>query len=185
MKDKGLNRALVQEFNTSTRGENKAFYGFRKMFWTYLKKLNVPFSDPCCDTASGSDIEPIGWDESQGQFVRWDGSAWVAIIAFATTTTTTAAPTTTTTTTAAPTTTTTTLAPSDINLKQNIQPTGNMVGKLKEYTWEWNDAAKALNLTAYPRKGVLAQEALELYPEFVVMHEDGYYRVNLDAISKS
>lgn len=98
MKDKGINRGLVQSFETSKFGEGKSFWGFRKMFWEYLKKLHVPFSDPCCETASESDVEPIGWDESQGQFVRWDGTAWVAIVSF-TTTTTTAAPTTTTTTT--------------------------------------------------------------------------------------
>ena len=108
MKDKGLNRAHVQDFETSKLGESKAFFGFRKMFWDYLKKLHIPFSDECCPTASGSDVEPIGWDESQGQFVRWDGVSWVAVVAF-TTTTTTAAPTTTTTTIAPTTTTTTTV----------------------------------------------------------------------------
>lgn len=103
MKDKGLNKGLVQPFETSKRGEKDAYFGFRKMFWDYLNKLHVVFSDPCCTTATGDDKDPVAWDESQGQFVRWNGTAWVAITAFTTTTTTT--------TTAAPTTTTTTTTP--------------------------------------------------------------------------
>lgn len=108
MKDQGLNKGLVQDFETSDRRNKGAFYGFRKMFWKYLKKLNVAFYDPCCEDADGSDRRPVAWDESQGQFVAFDGTNWVAVTSFATTTTTTtAAPTTTTTTTSSTTTTTT------------------------------------------------------------------------------
>lgn len=103
MKDKGINRGLVQDFETSDKRLKGSMFGFRKMFWDYLNKLHVPFTDLCCDEASGSDIEPIGWDESLGQFVRFNGTAWVPIGAFTTTTTST-----TTTTTVAPSTTTTT-----------------------------------------------------------------------------
>ena len=99
MKDQGLNKGLIQTFETSDRRSKGAFFGFRKMFWTYLKKLNVPFYDPCCAAADDSDRRPVAWDESQGEFVAYDGTAWVAVTSFSTTTTTTAAPTTTTTTT--------------------------------------------------------------------------------------
>jgi len=45
MKDEGLDRGLVQKFETSDRRSKDHFYGFRKMFWKYLNKLNVPFFD--------------------------------------------------------------------------------------------------------------------------------------------
>lgn len=51
MKDKGLDLGLVQSFETSDRRKGN-MWGFRKMFWTYLNKLNVPFSDSCCDAAT-------------------------------------------------------------------------------------------------------------------------------------
>lgn len=111
MKDQGLNRGLVQDFNTSDKRAKGAFYGFRKMFWTYLNKLHVPFSDPCCDDAGGADISAVRFNKTTGETEYWDGTAWVATTSWVapTTTTTTAAPTTTTTTTVAPTTTTTTV----------------------------------------------------------------------------
>jgi hypothetical protein len=52
MKDFGINKGLVQQFNTSDKRGKFSFYGFRKMFWYYLNKLGVPFYDPCCPTAS-------------------------------------------------------------------------------------------------------------------------------------
>lgn len=100
MKDYGIQKAQVQQIETS-QAKFKGFFGFRKMFWDYLTKLHVPFKDACCAEAGISDIEPIGYDESQGQIVRWDGSAWVPIVMFNTTTTTTTAAATTTTTTGA------------------------------------------------------------------------------------
>ncbi len=86
--------------------------------------------------------------------------------------------TTTTTTTAASTTTTTTAAPSDIRLKKTIYLTGGKVGQLSEYSWEWNDLAVSLGLGHYPTVGILAHEALDLYPEAVTFGNDGYLRVD-------
>lgn len=57
MKDEGLDRGLVQKFDTSDKRTKDHFYGFRKMFWKYLNKLNVPFYDPCCPEASTT---PVG-----------------------------------------------------------------------------------------------------------------------------
>lgn len=57
MRDYGLNKGLVQQFDTSDRRAKGAFYGFRKMFWHYLNKLGVPFYDPCCPEASTA---PVG-----------------------------------------------------------------------------------------------------------------------------
>lgn len=81
MKDFGLDKALVQEFQTSKKGENKHWYGFRKMFWSYLKKLNVPFYDACCPEANGSteDLEffPMRYNASASVIERFDGTGWV------------------------------------------------------------------------------------------------------------
>ena len=85
------------------------------------------------------------------------------------------------------TTTTTSFIPvSDIRLKQNIHATGNFIGSLPEYTWEWNSTAKLLGVDNHPTKGVLAQEAMEANPEFVMFdHSIGYLRVNYSAILKA
>lgn len=84
------------------------------------------------------------------------------------------------------TTTTTSLIPvSDFRLKDNVTATGNFVAGLPEYTWTWNSTAVALGVDNHPTTGVLAQEALLLYPQFVVFDTTiGYYRVNYDELSK-
>lgn len=85
------------------------------------------------------------------------------------------------------TTSTTTPTPvSDMRLKNNITATGNTVGGLSEYTWTWNATAVSLGLDNNPTKGVLAQEALEKYPQFVVYDTTiGYFRVNYNELSKA
>ena len=68
---------------------------------------------------------------------------------------------------------------SDMRLKKNIVPTGRLVaGLLAEYTWEWNDVAKALHLDNQRTVGVMAQEAQALFPEAVSTAADGYMRVD-------
>lgn len=92
-----------------------------------------------------------------------------------TSTTTTAAATTTSTTTATPV--------SDFRLKTNIVPTGNTIAGLKEYTWEWNHLAKYIGVDNNPTKGVMAQEAIDLYPQHVHYDETiGFFRVDYEAI---
>lgn len=83
--------------------------------------------------------------------------------------------------------TTTTFIPvSDTRLKQNITATGNLIGSLPEYTWEWNATAKLIGVDTYPTKGVLAQEAMQANPDYVVFdHSIGYLRVNYDMIKNS
>jgi hypothetical protein len=102
MKDQGINKGLVQKFDTSDKYSQHAFFGFRKMFWTYLNKLNIPFYDACCTDAETTGYQPVGFDTASGEIVRFNGTDWVAITSLTTTTSTT------TTTTAASTTTTTT-----------------------------------------------------------------------------
>ena len=85
------------------------------------------------------------------------------------------------------TTTTTSFIPvSDTRLKINITATGNTVGGLSEYTWTWNATAVSLGLDNNPTKGVLAQEALEKCPQFVVYDTTiGYFRVDYNNLSKA
>ena len=99
-----------------------------------------------------------------------------------TTSTSTSTTTSTSTSTSTSTTSTTTTAPSDLRLKRNIVLTGAMRGKLAEYSWEWNDVAVDLNLHNFPTKGVIAQEAQNLYPEAVSIANDGYLRVDYSLI---
>lgn len=104
MKDLTLPGGLVTRQDLS-KPQNKGLFSLRKMFWKYLKILHVAFTDECCPEADDSDRQPIAWDSSLGEFVTWDGTAWVAVTSFTTTTTTSS---TTITTTAAPTTTSST-----------------------------------------------------------------------------
>jgi hypothetical protein len=107
MKDKGLNKKLVQDFNTSSRehrGQKEAFFGFRKMFWDYLNKLNVAFYDACCEDASadadGEEVYPTRYNYTQRRLEYFNGTEWVDIAEIVETTTTTTTTSTTTTTTA-------------------------------------------------------------------------------------
>jgi hypothetical protein len=87
MKDKGIDKGLVKEFETSKK-QFKGIFGFRKLFWDYLKKLNVPFSDPCCEDASNG-AAPVAYLD--GALVYWDAEdkEWKPVEEVATTTTTT------------------------------------------------------------------------------------------------
>lgn len=90
--------------------------------------------------------------------------------------------TTTTSTTSSSTTSTTTTSASDMRLKFNIVLTGNKIGSLNEYSWEWNSVASAIGVSHHRTTGVMAQEALLVYPDAVFMAEDGYYRVDYSKI---
>ncbi len=103
MKHLGIDKGLVREQDTSNRNQRgwaKGFFSFRKMFWDYLNKLNVPFYDICCDTAAENTF-PVRWNESLLRLEKFNGTSWVDItqIVETTTTTTTSTSSTTTTTT--------------------------------------------------------------------------------------
>lgn len=109
MRDKGLDKGFIRYFDDSKReqkGWGANFFGFRKMFRDYLKKLHVIFYDECCPEASENvNIVPSGFNILTGLPVYWDAvtETWLAQQDWITTTTTTS----TTTSTTAPTTTTT------------------------------------------------------------------------------
>ena len=71
---------------------------------------------------------------------------------------------------------------SDRRLKTNIKRTGGYIGTLPEYTWDWNEKAHEIGWSHYPTRGVMAQEALEVYPDAVFMAPNGYYMVNYNLI---
>ena len=73
---------------------------------------------------------------------------------------------------------------SDIRLKRNVKKTGRMIGVLPEYTWEWNDEAGRVGVSSDPTIGIIAQEALHVYPEVVSVGVHGYYMVNYDLLIK-
>jgi hypothetical protein len=69
------------------------------------------------------------------------------------------------------------LIPSDIRLKENIQPIGKSDKGINLYTWDWNEEGKRI-AGNQPTIGVLAQELREVMPEAVTEGSDGYLRVN-------
>jgi len=74
-------------------------------------------------------------------------------------------------------------AGSDIRLKTNIEKIGELRATLLDsavnlYRWEWNEVADNIGVSHHPTVGVLAQELIEYSPDLVMMHEDGYFRVN-------
>jgi hypothetical protein len=71
---------------------------------------------------------------------------------------------------------------SDARLKENIQHLGQ-VGDFNLYTWDWNEEGVAAGAEVEPTYGVIAQEVEQIRPEYVIMGEDGYRRVDYGAIA--
>jgi hypothetical protein len=71
---------------------------------------------------------------------------------------------------------------SDARLKENIQHLGQ-VGDFNLYTWDWNEEGIAAGAEVMPTYGVIAQEVEQIRPEYVIMGEDGYRRVDYGAIA--
>ena len=70
---------------------------------------------------------------------------------------------------------------SDKKLKTNIQKVGQLPSGLPTYTWDWKEEFKHL-VGNQPTLGVIAQEAMEVFPEAVSMHADGYLQVDYSRI---
>lgn len=78
MKDEGLSYGFVKKFETSSTSY-KGFYGFRKMFWKYLRKLGVAFYDPCCEDASPEEARPVRYNETTSSMEYFNGTEWTAV----------------------------------------------------------------------------------------------------------
>ena len=106
MKDYGIDRGSIKEFDTSDRKQRgfatrARLWGFRKMFWDYLTKLGVAFFDVCCPAASEEGIYPVRYNSNLFRLEYFDGT-WHDIVELEETTTTTTTSSTTTTTTTSP-----------------------------------------------------------------------------------
>jgi len=66
--------------------------------------------------------------------------------------------------------------PSDIRLKTNIVKIDELKSGLNWYMWDWIESAKRF-VGDQPRSGVIAQEAVVLFPN-AVFHKDGYLNVD-------
>lgn len=71
---------------------------------------------------------------------------------------------------------------SDARLKENIRSLGQ-VGDFNLYEWDWNEEGVAAGAAVEPTYGVIAQEVEQIRPEYVIMGEDGYRRVDYGAIA--
>ena len=74
------------------------------------------------------------------------------------------------------------IAASDIRLKTNLEKIGELNSTIDLYEWEWNEVAEKIGVNNQPTVGVLAQELIEYRPDLVMMHEDGYFRVNYSGL---
>lgn len=74
----GIDKSLVErrDDSRSQRGWRKGFFSFRKMFWDYLTKLNVPFYDACCPAQTGV-FFPVRFNGIELSLERFDGTDWV------------------------------------------------------------------------------------------------------------
>ena len=72
---------------------------------------------------------------------------------------------------------------SDIRLKQNITPAGEVNG-VQFYNWDWNDEGKRVAEPTQPTFGVIADELIKIHPKLVHRADDGYLRVDYTGLSK-
>lgn len=70
---------------------------------------------------------------------------------------------------------------SDVRLKTNKQFVTNDAGH-NWYTWDWNELAGELLGLFGDSFGVMAQEAILINPDAVVMDDSGFYKVNYGAL---
>ena len=71
---------------------------------------------------------------------------------------------------------------SDERLKTNIVKVG-VIGRHNLYTWDWTEKGKEIVDPKQPRIGVMAQEAMKLNPEAVVMGKEGYLQVKYSELT--
>ena len=79
MIDSGLNKGMVQKFDTKSINTQKSFFGFRKMFRDYLNKLNVGFYDTCCPSTDNKLPVYVDKITKQVMYIDTNGVAKAAI----------------------------------------------------------------------------------------------------------
>ena len=67
---------------------------------------------------------------------------------------------------------------SDVRLKESIKKVGELANGIGVYTWKWTKEAIKAGKAGNMFKGVLAQEVRKVFPDAVVVGQDGYMRVN-------
>ena len=73
---------------------------------------------------------------------------------------------------------------SDRRLKVDIKKIGTHSTGLNVYEWEWNAKAFVLGLDKHPRKGFIAQEVQEVFPDAVVEGSHGYLMIDYSKIKE-
>lgn len=75
------------------------------------------------------------------------------------------------------------LTASDVRLKTNIEPYGQLSNGVRLYQWDWTEEAIERGFDVFPTYGVLAQEVQKTHPDAVIEDEDGFLRVNYEKIT--
>lgn len=99
----------VQKIDTS-KAQYKGWFGLRKIFWDYLRKLHVAFYDNCCAASGEENKVPLRFDISTGESEYYDPEtdSWIPVGDWVAPTTTSSTTTSSSTTTTSSSTTTTT-----------------------------------------------------------------------------
>lgn len=71
---------------------------------------------------------------------------------------------------------------SDVALKENVVKIGEYPSGLNMYSWDWNEEGKKVADPNQPTVGVIAQEAILMFPDAVLKGNDGYLRVDYKRI---
>lgn len=71
----GLQRGVLQKFDTNNPAQRSRFFSMPKFVRDLLKRFNVPFYDKCCSDASDGVPAPVGYNSG---LQYWNGTAWVA-----------------------------------------------------------------------------------------------------------
>jgi hypothetical protein len=75
------------------------------------------------------------------------------------------------------------MAGSDARFKNNLKLEDTIKG-INFYSWDWNDLAISLNIDVNEPYGVIAQEIIGNYPQFIIMLDNSYYAVDYEALYK-
>ena len=76
MKDLGIQKPVLQSIDLNSPS-SKNYKSLRKLFWEYLKKLNVPFHDTCCNI---NDYPPVRYNTTNSSIEYYNGTSWVSLV---------------------------------------------------------------------------------------------------------